>query len=206
MPTVVQIRRCHRNFQNVDFEIYTKNHEEIIELETTMGLLKVIIRKIKTAKDPIGYWRSKGAKIGSGCSIVSNVSFGSEPYLITIGDNVRLTENVRLITHDGGVWVARHLDEKYKNADLFGKITIGNNVHIGVNAVIMPGVTIGDNVIIGCCAVVTRDIPDNSVAVGVPARVIETVDEYVDKNKNGFVYTKHFSEKEKKAIIEERKK
>lgn len=162
----------------------------------------IIINKYKKARNPVAYLRNKGAKIGSGCSIVSNVDFGSEPYLITIGDNVRLTEHVRLITHDGGVWVARHLDETYRNADLFKRIQIGNNVHIGVNAVIMPGVTIGNNVIIGCCAVVTHDIPDNSVAVGVPARVIETVDEYIAKNNNRFVNTKAYSAEEKRRFLE----
>ena len=166
-----------------------------------MGILGTIISKYKMARDPIGYMRSKGMKIGSGCSIASNVSFGSEPYLISIGDNVRLTEHVRFITHDGGVWVARHLHEEYKNVDLFGRITIGNNVHIGVNAVIMPGVTIGSNVIIGCCAVVTHDIPDNSVAVGVPARVIETVEEYIEKNKDSFFDTKCLSAKAKREYL-----
>lgn len=166
-----------------------------------MSLLKVLMEKYKIAKSPIKYWREKGAKIGEGCYIVSSVSFGSEPYLIEIGDNVRLTENVRLITHDGGVWVARHLNPDYSDADLFGRIKIGNNVHIGVNSIIMPGVTIGDNVIIGCGAVVTHDIKTNSVAVGVPARVIETVDEYIEKNKADFVNTKHCSKEEKKRIL-----
>ena len=154
-------------------------------------------------RDPVGFIRRQGAKIGSDCSIASNVSFGSEPYMITIGDHVRLTENVRLITHDGGVWVVRHLYDEYREADLFGKIVIGNNVHIGVNAIVMPGVTIGNNVIVGCGAIVTHDIPDNSVAVGVPARVIETLDEYIEKNHNCFLNTKHCSAEEKRRILEQ---
>lgn len=88
------------------------------------------------------------------------------------------------------------------NADKFGKIKIGNNVHIGINSIIMPGVTIGDNVIIGCGSVVTKNIPSNSVAVGVPARVIETIEEYYKKNKDKCVYTKNLSSKEKKEYIE----
>jgi len=51
-------------------------------------------------------------------------------------------------------------------------VTIGNNVWIGGNVTILPGVTIGDNCTIGAGSVVTRDIPDNSVAAGNPARVI----------------------------------
>lgn len=90
--------------------------------------------------------------------------------------------------------------------DKFGRIKIGNNVHIGTNAVIMPGVTIGDNVIIGCMAIVTHDIPSNSVAVGVPARVIETIDEYESKNKDRFDYTKNMDFNEKKDYLLEKYK
>lgn len=166
-----------------------------------MGILGILKNKIKVAKDPVAYWRKQGVIIGSGCYIVSNVQFGSEPYLITIGDNVRLTENVRFVTHDGGLWVARGLDKKYADADKFGRITVGDNVHIGPNTIIMPGVNIGSNCIIGCGAVVTRDIPDNSVAVGVPAKVIETVDEYIAKNKDLFVHTKNMTPQQKREYL-----
>ena len=168
-----------------------------------MGVISVFIMKLKMARDPINYLRGKGAKIGKGCSIASNVDIGSEPYLVTIGDNVRLTEHVRIITHDGGLWVLRNLDEKYQKADLFKPVKIGNNVHVGVNSIIMPGVTIGNNVIIGCGAIVTKDIPDNSVAVGVPARVIETIDEYLLKNQKKFVNTKDMTADEKREKLEQ---
>lgn len=171
-----------------------------------MGCLGTIFSKYHMQKDPVTYLRKQGARIGDGCSIASNVSFGSEPYLINIGDNVRLTERVRLITHDGGVWVVRHIMDEFKDVDLFGKITIGNNVHVGVDSVIMPGVTIGNNVVIGCCAVVTHDIPDNSVAAGTPARVIESIDEYIEKNKSEYTYTKHMTPNEKRKFIEENMK
>jgi acetyltransferase-like isoleucine patch superfamily enzyme len=88
-----------------------------------------------------------------------------------------------------------------KRSDKFGRITIGNNVNIGWNALIMPGVTIGDNVIIGTGAVVTKDIPSNSVAAGVPAKVIESVEEYVRKNESRIVMTKGMSQNEKKLRI-----
>ena len=65
----------------------------------------------------------------------------------------------------------------------------------------MPGVHIGNNCIIGCGAVVTRDIPDNSIAVGVPARVIRTIDEYLQNHEKDFDYTKGFSKKEKKDYL-----
>ena len=75
-------------------------------------------------------------------------------------------------------------------------------MHIGVDAILMPGVTIGDNVIIGAGVVVTRDIPSNSVAVGVPARVIKSITQYVEDNKSLFVYTKSMSYEEKRKCLE----
>ena len=148
------------------------------------------------------YFRRKGAEIGVGCEIGSKVSFGSEPYLIKIGDHVRITEGVQFVTHDGGAWVVRKLRKEYEDVDSFGRIIIGNNVHIGINSVIMPGVTIGDNVVVGCSAVVTKDIPSNSVAAGVPARVIESIEEYINKNNQKYVNTKHMTQEEKRRYLD----
>ena len=160
-----------------------------------IGIFKRFLLKkhIKTAK-------KNGLVIGKDCYIHSRVDFGSEPYLIKIGDHVRLTAGVRFITHDGGVWVFRH-NEEDKDIDVFGKITIGNNVHIGVNAIIMPNVTIGDNCVVGCGAVVTKDVPSNSVVVGVPARVIETIDEYYKKVKTKSVNTHSLSFDKKREFL-----
>lgn len=145
-------------------------------------------------------FRKQGGTIGNGCEIHDTVSFGSEPYLITIGNNVRIGSNVHFTTHDGGVWVIRKLGWD-KECDLFGKITIGDNTHIGTNVIIMPGVNIGKNCIIGCGAVVTKDIPDNSIAVGVPAKVISTIEQYYEKNKHLLVPTKNMSYEQKKEFI-----
>ena len=95
----------------------------------------------------------------------------------------------------------RHMKEEYKDIDVFRPVKIGNNVHIGTGVTIMPGVTIGSNVIVGCDAVVTKDIPDNSIAVGVPAKVIQTIEEYEQKHKDHFAHTKYLSGAEKKAFI-----
>lgn len=144
--------------------------------------------------------RKQGVRIGVGCEINKSVSFGSEPYLITIGDYVRITSGVKFITHDGGIWVLRNT-RQLPNADIFGKIVIGNNVHIGVNSIVMPNVIIGNNVIIGCGTVVTKNIPDNAVVVGVPGRVIEGIDEYYFKNKNKCDFTKSLSPEDKKKYL-----
>lgn len=166
-----------------------------------MGVIKAITDKIKRLKNPVSYWRKKGVRIGNNCEVQPKVDFGSEPFLISIGNCVRINNGVQFITHDGGVWVIRHLDKDYQDFDLFGAIIIGNNVHIGNNSIIMPGVTIGDNCIIGCGAIVTKSIPENSIAVGIPARVIESIDDYKFKHISHFVRTKKMSQKEKKSFL-----
>lgn len=163
-------------------------------------MIKLILNLYKRKKDPVRYFRSLGAIIGENCEI-RNSSFGSEPYLITIGNNVRINSGVQLITHDGGVWVLRNMKEEYKTADLVKPIRIGDNVHVGSNAIIMPGVSIGSNCIIGCGAVVTKNIPDNSIAAGVPARVIKTIEEYEEKNKALFTFTKEMNSEEKRKYF-----
>lgn len=168
-----------------------------------MGLSNLIFNiRLKRASNNkrANLLRKKGIKIGNSSDISSNVFWGSEPYLITLGNNVRVARNVTFITHDGGMWVLRNLN-MLNNADKFGPINIKDNVHIGMNVTIMPGVTIGNNCIIGCNAVVTKDIPDNSIAVGVPAKVIETIDEYYEKNKDLVDSTKNLSYKAKQKYL-----
>lgn len=109
-----------------------------------------------------------GLKFGDDCEIYSTVSFGSETYLIELGNHVRVNHHVNFITHDGGVWVIRNLHKDLSEIDLVKPIKVGNNVHIGTGVTIMPGVNIGDNCIIGVGAIVTKSIPNNSIAVGVP--------------------------------------
>lgn len=165
-----------------------------------------MINKIKNLlfpkRDPrdVSRFRDYGVRIGDGCEIYENVSFGSEPYLVTIGNHVRITAGVKFITHDGGVWVVREM-MNMSDIDKFGAITIGNNVHIGMNSIIMPGVSIGDNCIIGCGAVVTKNVPPYEIWGGVPARKIKTVAEYFQQHEHAFEHTKQMNSDEKKAYL-----
>lgn len=163
-------------------------------------LLKYFMRKLYSQNKFQNSLRRDGVTIGDDCEICTDVVLGSEPYLISLGDKVRITSGCKFITHDGGVWVLRNKYNK-PDIDLIRGIKIGNNVHVGINTIIMPGVTIGDNCIIGCCAVVTKDIPDNSVAAGVPARVIKTIDDYYNKHSKDFVLTKQMDFKNKKKYL-----
>lgn len=145
-----------------------------------MSLLKNILLKIKlqmsseTGKAQI-YSKSLGINFGKRVRITGKPYFSSEPFLITTGDDVTIAHGVVFHTHDGGIGVLR---KKYPKVDVFRKIKIGNNVFIGTYATIMPGVTVGDNVIIGASSVVTKDVPNDVVVAGVPAKIIKTIKEY----------------------------
>lgn len=145
-----------------------------------MGIInKAIIKCLgyfKQKTRPISYARDLGVKVGDGC-IIESFNFGSEPWLISIGNHVEIAGNVSFITHDGGTWVLRQ-NPKYHKVIKYGKIVIHDNVFIGYGAIILPGIDIGKNVIIGAGSVVTRDVPSNSVVAGNPARVISSFDEY----------------------------
>ncbi len=166
-----------------------------------MNLIQRLYYKLCSNNKRISFLRKQGVRIGQGCDISSNVNFGSEPYLISLGDNVRVSEYTLFITHDGGCWVVRNYDSSYKNADLISPITVGNNVHIGMGVTIMPGIHIGNNVIIGCGAIVTKDIPDNSVAAGIPCKVIRSIEDYIKKHKADFLETKHLNSSQKKEFL-----
>ncbi|WP_194442099.1 acyltransferase [Pseudoalteromonas simplex] len=127
--------------------------------------------------------RFLGVKVGEGCRIYIN-DFGTEPFLINIGNNVTLTKGVNLLTHDGATCLVEDGKGRYYK---YGSIEIGSNVFVGVNSVLMPGVKIGSNVIIGTGSVVTKDIPDNSVYAGSPAMFIMSYSEYCYKIRNSCV-------------------
>ena len=149
-------------------------------------------------------YRQMGTKIGNNCDFVSpGPNFGSEPYLIEIGDNTTVSFDVAFVTHDAGTRVLRNLasNEKEKQTVIYGKIKIGKNCFIGCRSTILPGVTIGDNVIIGAGSVVNRDIPKDSVAAGVPCKVICTLDEYKKKHKDDFLYMVNLPYSEKKKYL-----
>ena len=98
---------------------------------------------------------------------------------VTFGDNVFVAPNC-------GFYTAGHpLDYERRNAGLeyAYPITVGDNVWIGGGVQVMPGVTIGSNVVIGGGSVVTKDIPDNCVAVGNPCKVIRPITE-ADKTRS----------------------
>ena len=117
-----------------------------------------------------------GMKVGKNTSIERARIDVSHCWLISIGNNVTLAPNVYLLAHDAST--KRHL-----GYTKIGKITIEDGVFVGADTVVMPNVKIGKNSIIGTRSVVTKDVPENSVYAGNPAKFICTLDEYLEKNK-----------------------
>lgn len=127
------------------------------------------------------YGRMLGVKIADTVRFTGLPNFGTEPWLISIGEHCVITANVIFLNHDGAVNVVRGLGGKYADIMKFGKTTIEERAFIGLNSVIMPGVCIGAGSIIAACSCVTKDVPAGEVWGGVPAKKICTVQEYADK-------------------------
>lgn len=142
------------------------------------------------------YARYLGVTIGKNCLIATRY-WSSEPYLITIGNNVQVTQDVKFFTHGGGN-VAR---EKYPDFDCFGKIVVENRVYIGSSSLIMAGVTIGEGALVAAGSVVTKSVAPRTVVGGNPARFICTVDEYIKRNIKYNLNTKQLSYEEKKKVL-----
>ncbi len=142
------------------------------------------------------YARKLGVKIGRNC-LIATKNFSTEPYLITIGDNCQVTQDVYFHTH-GGSHVARF---RYPRFDVFGKIVIKDGAYIGSGSHIMPGVTIGAGALVAGGSVVCKSIPDGEVWGGDPARFICTVEEYIGRNLPYNVDTKGLSPEEKKRVL-----
>lgn len=150
-----------------------------MSISTFLAKVAQFLRRGQSVDD----FRRRGAVIGDNCHIYGSIDHGHE-YLVTIGNNVTVASGARLLTHDGST-------KKILGYSKVGRIDIGDDVFIGAASIVLPNVKIGNRVIVGAGSVVTKDIPDNSVAVGNPARVIGTYDNFVAKNQALFEITPH---------------
>ncbi len=146
---------------------------------------KVVIQIGRTGRIELGRW----SWIGHGTKLRAHeglISIGAKTVLgqectisafqhVSIGRECVVADRVMLIDFDHGMV---EVDRPVRLQGIYKRdVRVGNNVWIGYGACILRGVTVGDNAVIGTNAVVTRDVPDNAVVGGVPARVIRMRDE-----------------------------
>nr|WP_302596283.1 DapH/DapD/GlmU-related protein [uncultured Cellulosilyticum sp.] len=136
---------------------------------------------------PIEDLLSRGLTVGSNFTLQQGCIIDeSFCWLISIGDRVSLAPNVHILAHDAST-------KNYLGYAKIGEVIIGNDVFVGAGTIILPQVHIGNRVIIGAGSVVTKNIADNCVVCGNPARVISTVDDYIEKNKILFSNRPHYN-------------
>lgn len=150
-----------------------------------------LLERYKTSKmSGVEYARYKGVKVGDDSRVYTRL-FGSEPWLIEIGNKVTIAPKVQFITHDGSTWLFS--DEKGRR-QLYRKVVVGNEVFVGINSIILPGVKISSNVIVAAGSVITKSIPQGKIVGGNPAKIIgdyfsyekKVLDTYVSNSEMNF--------------------
>lgn len=162
-------------------------------------IYRVIYKKIVGNLNPLKYAQKIGVNMNGTVYLTGGVLWGTEPWIITLGDNVHISDGVRFLTHDGG---ARLFRDRVPDLEVTKPIKIGNNVFIGNCTILLPGVSIGNNVVVGAGSVITHDVPDNTVVAGVPAKIIESYEEYFDKLKEKSIHLGNLSAEEKNQAMQ----
>ena len=151
-----------------------------------MKLLRKLLARLRGEQN-INKLVRRGLVIGKNCRLGNCSIDPSHCFHITIGDNVVFGPRVRILAHDASTGV-------FLRYTRVANVVIGSNVFIGAHSIVLPGVTIGDNVVIGAGSIVSKDIPSNSVAVGSPAKVIKTQEEFLTMKKKEMVEDNIFNE------------
>jgi maltose O-acetyltransferase len=138
--------------------------------------IKRVISKLHGVQD-VEKLIKRGLVVGKNFTIMGGVIIDpSHCWHIKIGDNVTLAPRVHVLAHDASTKV-------FLDYIRVANTKIGNNVFVGAGTIVLPGVTIGNNVVVGAGSVVVNDIPDGSVAVGNPARVVKSLEAFLDENR-----------------------
>lgn len=162
-----------------------------------MGILKHYFEAIRNRMmSPESYARHIGVTIGKNC-LIHTRNWPTEPYLITIGDNVQITHGVSIHTHGGGQVLRR----QYPDFDVFGKVVIEDWAYIGAYSQIMPGVTIGEGALVAAGSIVTKSVDPYTVVGGNPAKFICTTKEYYERNIHFNIGTATLGSQEKRKYL-----
>lgn len=165
-------------------------------------LITFPFRAIEARIWPVRYAKRIGVRISGKLTIYgsSYAMFSSEPYLISVDDNVFISVGAQFVPHDGSVLPFRR---ETPDLDLAAPIHIGKNTFIGMGALILKGVTIGQNSIVGANAVVTKSFPDGSVIAGNPARLIKETKEFLEMAQLKSLHIGHLPEMKKHRAYKE---
>lgn len=158
------------------------------------NIVQKVIRKIagggKSAQQAeMEYLIAHGLRVGKNFQSFTDYPFDSNwPWLITVGDNVLISTNVRILAHDASTnYAGTHTK--------IGIVEIGNDVFIGSGSIILCNTRIGNNVIIGAGSVVSHDVPSDSVVAGNPAKIVCSMREFREKHqknlKDHVYFNKH---------------
>lgn len=153
-------------------------------------------RAIEARVWPVRYARRIGVRINGRLKIYgsSYEMFSTEPYLVTVDDNVFISVGAKFVPHDGGVLPFRR---ETPDLDLAAPIHIGANTFVGMGALVLKGVSIGPNSIVGANAVVTKSFPEGSVIAGNPARLVKTTEAFLQSAHEKSLKIGHLPEMEK---------
>lgn len=126
-----------------------------------------------------------GTEYNNYCIISGNPKIGKDTWIgyftiidgtggLEIGEHCSIASGVHIYTHDAIRWAIENLDKNFQERTHldYAPVKIGNNVFIGANSIVLRGVTIGNNVIVGAMTLVNKNIPDNSIAIGNPAKIV----------------------------------
>ncbi|MGF6393892.1 acyltransferase [Pseudomonas plecoglossicida] len=165
-------------------------------LHRLLKIFTVPFRMFYAHYKPVEYARRIGVSINGRVTIYgsSYAMFSSEPYLVTLGDNVFISIDARFVCHDGSTLPFR---KDIPDLELAGEISVGNNVFIGMGALVLANVKIGNNCIVGANSVVTKDVPDGVIVAGNPARVVSETAEFLKRAERKSLKIGHLYGEEK---------
>lgn len=153
-------------------------------------IIDKILKKIR-----IRHWKKEGLIVGKNFQLERNSYIDSSfPWLIEIGNDVTIAPDSLILSHDGST-------KKAIGYSKIGKVVIGSNVFVGTKCIILPNTVIGNNVVIGAGSIVSGNIPDNTLVVGNPAKVVSSIEDFKNKHesimKNSVIFDITYTKKGK---------